>query len=144
MRMKQLIVPYINNNILFLLLLSRLLGYKHDNKHFLDFAPFSLLYMLDAKLLKKYCYDTLVILLEYDLANDSGLLDSLRILFKNNMNWKKTADDLFIHVNTLRYRVNKIEELLNIDFNKTENQVNLFIALITYDSLEATGYLYGS
>lgn len=123
------------------LTLSKLLGYEYDNKHFLDFGPFSLLYMLDSAILKKYCYDTLVTLLEHDLENDSQLIESLRILYKNKMNLKKTADSLFIHVNTIRYRINKIEELLNVDFSNTIVQVNLFIALILYDSLEATGYM---
>jgi len=45
------------------------------------------------------------------------------------MDWKTTSEILFIHVNTLRYRIKKVEEILRIDISKLENVVNLFIAL---------------
>ena len=40
----------------------------------------------------------------------------------------KAAETLFIHVNTLRYRLKQIEELLQQDVRQLNVQANLYIA----------------
>ncbi|QXM05383.1 CdaR family transcriptional regulator [Crassaminicella indica] len=43
------------------------------------------------------------------------LINTIKGLIKNNMNLKKTAKDLYVHRNTIIFRVNKIKELLGVD-----------------------------
>ena len=48
----------------------------------------------------------------------------LSILFISNRNYKKTAEALFLHSKTIRYRLNKIEQLLEIDLTNPIQLVN--------------------
>ncbi|HPT69952.1 MAG TPA: helix-turn-helix domain-containing protein, partial [Syntrophomonas sp.] len=51
-------------------------------------------------------------------------------------NNKATADQLYIHVNTLYYRINKIEQILNIDLAKMNARVELYTAIKVWDTLQ--------
>ncbi|MBM7854108.1 hypothetical protein JOC37_000480 [Desulfohalotomaculum tongense] len=120
--------------------ISRILGEQNFVTHFLELGIFRLLYKLDMYILKDFYFDTLGKIIEYDKNNNGALLITLETLFDSNIDWKKTADKLFIHVNTLRYRIKKIEELLKIDLNKLENQSNLFMALKIRALLKASNF----
>ena len=61
-----------------------------------------------------YCNETLRKLEEYDHANGTALQETLLSYYINGFNAGKTAEALFIHRNSLQYRMNKIEELLEI------------------------------
>lgn len=87
--------------------------------------------------MKDFCLQILGKLIEHDDKTDGELLPTLRKLLDSNVNMKSTADSLFIHVNTLYYRVSKIEELLDIDFSDMSSRVNLFIAIKVWDTLKA-------
>lgn len=124
------------------LIIPRLMGETNFIKHFEELGVFKLLYMQDLKYLKAFCQEMLGPLLEFDRYNNGELILTLRAMFDGNMHMTKVADEqLFIHVNTLRYRIRKIEELLNKDLNNIEDQVNLFIALRLYDALVANHLL---
>ncbi|KUG03733.1 regulator of polyketide synthase expression [hydrocarbon metagenome] len=120
---------------------SRLMGERNFIKHFRDLGIFTLLYKHDPEVLKDYCFKMLGKIIDHDRIYESELMAALRLLFDTNMNWKETASSLFIHVNTLRYRMNKIEELLEVDLSTTQTQANLFMALKLYDSLVANAYI---
>ena len=55
------------------------------------------------------------------LKDDKELLESLEKFVENNYNRQKTAQDLFIHPETLRYRLKKIKNLTNLDVNKSQD-----------------------
>lgn len=61
-----------------------------------------------------YCNDKLRKLEEYDHAKGTFLLETILAYYMNGFSVGKTAEALFIHRNTLQYRLNKIEELLEI------------------------------
>lgn len=42
---------------------------------------------------------------------------------KTNFSYQKTADELFTHVNTVRYRIHQLEELWNVDLSSTEGRL---------------------
>ena len=111
------------------LAIARLLGEEKFIKYFSELGVFKLLYKQEAYLLKEFYLETLQEIIEFDEANNGELLATLEALISNNMDWKTTSEILFIHVNTLRYRIKKVEEILRIDISKLENVVNLFIAL---------------
>ncbi|WP_339226833.1 PucR family transcriptional regulator ligand-binding domain-containing protein [Oceanobacillus sp. FSL K6-2867] len=66
-------------------------------------------------------------LLPYDTRNE--LLNTLTSYFYNDEILKLTANDLFIHVNTLKYRIKRIEELTGHDLKKSEGKMNLYLGL---------------
>lgn len=123
------------------LILSRLLGKKNFVQWFSELGVFTLIFSQDLDHLKNYYRKTLESLIEYDDATDGELLSTLRILLTSSMNWKQTAETLFVHVNTLHYRVERIEKLLSIDLSQMETRLNLFTAIKVWDSLKVLGSL---
>lgn len=63
----------------------------------------------------EYCNDKLGKLEEYDHANGTFLIETVLAYYMNGFSAGKTAQALFIHRNSLQYRLNKIEELLGIE-----------------------------
>lgn len=121
------------------LTLPKLLGKNHFVQKFSKLGLYYPIFSQELSDIKDFCLQTLGKLIEYDEKNDGELLATLRKLLDSSVNMKSTADSLFIHVNTLYYRVNKIEELLEIDFANMDNRVNLFIALKVWDTLQING-----
>ncbi len=52
-----------------------------------------------------------------DQLSDGCLCETLLVYLENNCNALIASQKLFIHRNTMRYRLNKIEEILNISLN---------------------------
>ena len=74
-------------------------------------------YQNDQELLRLY-HTILGKLSAYDVENNSQFLETLETYLENNGNLTATADALFIHKNTLKYRLNRIKEILGIDFDQ--------------------------
>jgi carbohydrate diacid regulator len=55
--------------------------------------------------------------------------DTLETFFKNNLNIQQTAEDLFIHRNTLIYRLSKIENETGYDPKRFKDALTLQLAL---------------
>ena len=79
----------------------------------------------DEKLLRAYVHPAFDILREYDLANDSALLMTLQAYIENGLNAKETAAELYLHRNTVNYRLNKIRELTDVNFENLETVFRL-------------------
>ena len=67
------------------------------------------------------------ILYSHDEGND--LIKTLRTYVESNMNYSLTAKKLFIHINTVRNRIEKINNLINIDLNDEISRLKLEILL---------------
>jgi DNA-binding PucR family transcriptional regulator len=68
-------------------------------------------------------------------------MPTLRMLLDNNFNTRATADNMFVHVNTVHYRIGKIEQLLDIDLSAMSTRVELYTAVKVWDTLEVNGLL---
>ncbi|MCR3759045.1 PucR family transcriptional regulator [Clostridium felsineum] len=80
--------------------------------------------MEDQEEMKKFYLDTLGELMDYDLKNSTDLMGTLDRYIRESGNINKTAEELFIHRNTLKYRIKRIEEIskcnlrdINVLFN---------------------------
>ncbi len=94
---------------------------------------YSLLFEIsDLSLLKNLVADKLGPMLEYDVKKDSFLADTLEVYLKTGGSLKETAQTLFIHVATLKYRLGRIQEFLNVDLRKSENHFDLQLALFAH------------
>ena len=69
----------------------------------------------DQREILDYCNNKLSKLEEYDHANGAFLVETLLTYYMIGFNSAKTADALFIHRNSLVYRLRKIEELLDLE-----------------------------
>lgn len=65
---------------------------------------------------------------QYDIAHDSNMMETLEIFISNSGVRKAAAEQLFLHRNTMTYRIKKIEELINVDL--ANNQDLMLITLL--------------
>ncbi len=66
------------------------------------------------------------------ILEDRELMDTLSALFKHNFSYKKAAEFLPVHINTLHYRLKKIEDVTGLNPKILEDQIQLYIAWRLY------------
>jgi len=72
-------------------------------------------------------------LLQYDRANSSNYLQTLRVYLSNNCNITQTARQLFLHRHTLINRLEKIEEISDLYLDDYYSRLYMSIALLLHD-----------
>ncbi len=68
-------------------------------------------------------------LLDYDARHNSDLLDTLDAFLRHSGSWSSCAAELHVHVNTLRYRIQRTEKLTGRNLGRLEDRVDFFLAL---------------
>jgi DNA-binding PucR family transcriptional regulator len=68
-------------------------------------------------------------LVEHDARRHTELVRTLELFLESGGAYQQTADDLHVHVNTLRLRLARVEELTGRSLADMETRVDLFIAL---------------
>ncbi|MFI6511355.1 PucR family transcriptional regulator [Streptosporangium sp. NPDC050855] len=66
---------------------------------------------------------------DYDRAHRADLVGTLEAFLRVSGSWTRCAEILHVHVNTLRYRIQRIEELTGRDLSGLEDRVDFFLAL---------------
>jgi DNA-binding PucR family transcriptional regulator len=74
---------------------------------------------------------------EYDARHGSELLRTLDTFLETCGSWQRTADELYVHVNTLRYRMQRIEELTGRRMSSMRDRTDLYLALRSGDAGQA-------
>ena len=106
-------------------------------KFYEDLGLFKLFHSIrDKRELSHYVTEKLGVIVESDQTNDMELIKTLGCLIKNNMNMKKSAEELFIHYNSLRYRVNKLRDL-GIKITDGNELTEIAVALQALEYLHA-------
>jgi sugar diacid utilization regulator len=96
--------------------------------HFEDLGLMRLLAVISYEQLEDYYKEYLACLEEYDTANATNLLETIECYFEQNGDLNTTAEKLYLHPNSLRYRLKKIEDMINGDLQNLEYKLNLFAA----------------
>ena len=68
-------------------------------------------------------------LISYDERHRAELLPTLREFLACSGSWNHCAARMYVHVNTVRYRIRRIEELTGRDLSSLDDQVDFFLAL---------------
>jgi hypothetical protein len=68
-------------------------------------------------------------LLAYDQRHKVELLPTLREFLACSGSWNACAARMYVHVNTVRYRIRRVEELTGRDLSSLDDQVDFFLAL---------------
>ncbi|WP_173038380.1 helix-turn-helix domain-containing protein [Phytohabitans flavus] len=68
-------------------------------------------------------------LVAYDKAHDADLVRTLAEFLECGGSWSRCAERLHVHVNTLRYRISRVEALTGRDLGRFEDRVDFFLAL---------------
>lgn len=105
-------------------------GLRNEVVHYRDIGIYGLLFSVQNKdMLKQYYLDNLGPIADHDMINESNLFQTLETYLDENCNITVTAEKLFLHRNTLKYRIKKIEELLECDLHDFNDCANLKIAV---------------
>lgn len=70
-------------------------------------------------------------LVAYDRANGSHLVHTLHVFLSTCGQWNTSAARLKIHVNTLRYRLGRVEKLTGRSLSSMSDRVDLHLAIRT-------------
>lgn len=109
------------------------LGERLDVDHVVMFSSlgvYRLLIMLeDIPDVRLFMQQTVGPLVAYDKQHRSSLMETLDAYFNYHGNISKTAESLFIHRNTLLYRLDRIQELTEHDLSQANMRLALQLAL---------------
>ncbi|WP_318065992.1 PucR family transcriptional regulator [Clostridium boliviensis] len=82
----------------------------------------------EQKNLIRYCHPDILRLKEYDRNHKTDYLRSLYTYIVNMGNLAASADELYIHRNTMNYRLTKIQELLSVDIYNRDCYMTLYFS----------------
>lgn len=75
-----------------------------------------------------------------DRKNQSNNLETLFMYLHNGKSLQKTADTLYIHRNTVTYRLQRISEKYNIDFRDEYRNIHHYMSCMMLDTLSGHHY----
>jgi PucR family transcriptional regulator, purine catabolism regulatory protein len=110
--------------------IGRQLNEKSSITHYDDLGAFRILISEkhNPELLK-FSSELLGAIIKSDQESNSNLIDTLEMILKCNFNLKEAAQNMYIHYNTIRYRVKKIEELAKINLNSNNDCLSIQLAM---------------
>ncbi len=83
---------------------------------------------------RAFCNPVVYDMQAYDKKNGTEYFRTLRTYLNNLKNSKKTAEQLSIHVNTVAYRLDRLQELFDIDLNDERMCVLLLLSCMMVES----------
>lgn len=78
---------------------------------------------------RAYATRVLGAVIDNDQRNRGDLVETLGVFLGCSCSWARAAELLHLHVNTVRYRIGRIEELTGRDLSRLEDRVDVFLAL---------------
>lgn len=87
--------------------------------------------------LGRFCHPALAVLRQYDHKNNTHLYETLCMFIDNGCNIKLASENLYIHRNSLAYRLDRIKEICQIDLEdvKTVFLLQLSFLIDSYNKL---------
>lgn len=86
--------------------------------------------------MKRFVDEVLGEILAYDKKNHTQLIGTMWAYFGSDCNLQRTADRLFSHKNTVKYRLQRIEQITGRDFDNRFESQELYNALMIYYYIE--------
>jgi carbohydrate diacid regulator len=90
-----------------------------------------LIFQLPVNLCKVFLHETFARNIFEELDEETML--TIRHFFENDLNISETARQLFIHRNTLVYRLEKLQKTTGLDIRKFDEAMTFKIAMMVYD-----------
>jgi hypothetical protein len=95
-----------------------------------DFGPFALLLStVDHPSTRAFVHDTLGAIEEYDRRHDTQLLRTLSEFLHNGGRYQVCANQMGIHVSTLRYRLDRLHQVFGVELKLPDSVFTLMLAL---------------
>ncbi|MDO5410241.1 MAG: helix-turn-helix domain-containing protein [Lachnospiraceae bacterium] len=105
----------------------------NDSRNTYPFRDYGLDYIItegcNTLPLNTLLYGDLKDMISYDKIHHTQYCITLKAYFQNYMNMAQTAKILHIHISTLKYRLTRISELLNLDLDDPANKMYLRVVM---------------
>lgn len=99
----------------------------------IDFSNMGIYQLLtqlqDVPELRRFCREVMGPLVDYDAQHRSSLVQTVGAYFEHHGNISQTAEALYIHRNTLLYRLERIQELTGQSLDEADMRLALHLAL---------------
>lgn len=92
---------------------------------------------------ERYITETLGVLLINQTDKDNALMETLKTYFMFQGNQRKVAKELFIHYNTVAYRLEQISEKTGLDLQNYSDRLRAELALYLYEIMDPPLLLQG-
>lgn len=103
---------------------------------FEDLGVYKILHEVgDPDAIRRMAREWLGPLIEYDREHDYELVETLAQYFEHGGNYSDTAEALYIHRSTVKYRLNRIREISGYDLNDPDTWFNLHLAARAWKTL---------
>ena len=79
--------------------------------------------------LRSFVDETIGPLLKHDETSSTPVLPTLRAFIEHGSRLRETAADMYVHRNTLAYRLERIEEMLSVDLKDRDARLAIELAL---------------
>ena len=107
---------------------------KRSVYKFSELAVYDMLLELAKKAdIKTMISQGLLKIMEIDEKEGTEYIKTLKCFFENNQNVGATADSMFVHRNTINYRLNKIRSIIDEDFDNPLMRLHLYISILIYE-----------
>jgi sugar diacid utilization regulator len=114
-------------------------GRKGEVVNFDDLGLYRLIFQIEDRAeLRAFVEQVLGPLLEYDRKHRTDFVRTIRAYLANNNSLQSTAKELFVHVNTAAYRIQRIQAITGLELAKTEDCLLARVALMILED-EAVG-----
>lgn len=87
-----------------------------------------ILHTVPATIKKDFTHRVLAAVLE-----EQELMETIKVLLEKNLSLKETAAELHIHINTLHYRLKKIESLTTLNLKEVRDLTSLYLSVLFLD-----------
>lgn len=113
---------------------SRKYKLKEKVLNYKSTGAYSLLYLIPpGRELDDYLNLYIRPLIDYDCKHQTNMLDTLKVYLDTKENAKATAERLYMHYNTIGYRLERISSIMGMDINDKEVQFCLNLAIKLYE-----------
>lgn len=112
---------------------------KKDDSNVLAYSDMGIYKLLmgveDKEILEEYYEKTIQPLIEYDQKNNSDLANVLQKYLQHDGSVKDTAEELFVHRNTVNYKLNQAAEILGLNLSSLDVRLQLSLGFMIQDML---------
>ncbi|MGI5902291.1 MAG: PucR family transcriptional regulator [Desulfitobacteriia bacterium] len=106
-------------------------GYKERVGFYSDIGAYKLITEIkDMDLIKEYYDQTVGVLEQYDAWNETDYAKIFYVFLQENGNYIQTAKRLYLHRNTLVYKINKIQEILKLDITDVKVRFEFYLGYL--------------
>lgn len=120
--------------------LGQRLNLTNQFVEFNSLGIYRLLYgLVDMDAVKRFTDDIMRPLVDYDNQNRGSLVKTVEAYFAHHGNISQTAESLFVHRNTLLYRMERIQELTRLHLDQANMRLALHLALKLWHLRPETG-----